>query len=56
MKSALRSMTRCARLAGCMSSKSGSSAWGHERMKQLLDAVALFNTVFEKEVDNERQN
>ncbi|CCX71720.1 unknown [Firmicutes bacterium CAG:555] len=29
---------------------------GHERMKQLLDAVALFNTVFEKEVDNERQN
>ncbi len=29
---------------------------GHERMKQLLDAVALFNTVFEKEMDNERQN
>lgn len=29
---------------------------GHERMKQLLDAVALFNTAFEKEMDNERQN
>ena len=28
---------------------------GHERMKQLLDAVALFNTVFEKEMDNELQ-
>lgn len=24
--------------------------------QQLLDAVALFNTAFEKEMDNERQN